>query len=79
MASMLVVDVAAPIPIGVRKGSLVLKCFEKSIEQHGKHGAQKRTYPVDPVVAIEAFGSNVRTKRASWIQRAAGVEHACRC
>ena len=64
---MLVVDFMATIAIGVRKGGLVLEQLQKAVEQHGKHRTKKWSDPVDPVVAVKALGSDVRTKGASWV------------
>jgi hypothetical protein len=73
---MLVMDITVTIAIGVRKGGLVLEQLEKAVEQHGKHRAKKWSDPVDPVVAVKAFGGDVRTKRACWVQGSTSVEHA---
>ena len=76
---MVVMNNTATIAIGIRKGRLVLKQLEKTVEQHSKHRTEKWSDPVDPVIAVKAFGGDVRTKRACWVQGSTSVEHAYSC
>lgn len=73
---MLVMDITATIAIGVRKGGLVLEQLEKTVEQHSKHRAKKWSNPVNPVVTVKAFGGDIRTKGACWVQGSTSVENA---
>lgn len=59
---MLVVGLVATIAFCVGVGSLIFEHLEKTVEQHSEQSAEKRSHPVDPMVAIEAFGGNIRAE-----------------
>jgi hypothetical protein len=67
------------IPICTGIGGRVLESLDQLVEGDGKEGAEQRPNPVDPMVPVECAENNVRTKRASWIERATSVEYTWKC
>lgn len=78
---MCVVFLSTTITISPRLSCFVLKHLEKTVEQHCEECTEQRSHPVDPMIAVEAFASNVWTERTGWIERCASVEHTylCQC
>jgi hypothetical protein len=76
---MLVVYPRTTITIGAGLGGLILKHFEKTVEQHREKSAEQWSHPVDPMVTIEAFRGDVRTERACWVERSTSVENTYQC
>ena len=60
------------VTVSIWDGRLVLECFDQTVEDDSEDCTEKRSDPVDPVVAIEASQHDVRTKRPSRIQRSSG-------
>jgi hypothetical protein len=55
-------------------GCLVLESLDQLVEGNCENGAEQRSNPVDPVISVESAEDNVRTKGASWIERATSEE-----
>jgi hypothetical protein len=76
-ASPVLLCFAAPIAISIRVSSLILKPLDETIEDDSKNGTQKRSDPVDPVIAVEVSQHDVGTKRSSGVQRCSGEVDTC--
>lgn len=57
-------------------GNLVLQHLDELVEDDGNDGADARTNPVDPMLAVEDAGHDARAEAACGIERAAGVVDA---
>jgi hypothetical protein len=55
-------------------GCLVLESLDQLVEGNCENGTEQRSNPVDPVISVESAEDNVRTKGASWIERATSEE-----
>jgi hypothetical protein len=65
------------VTVGIWNGRLVLKSLDQTIEDGSEDRTEKRSDPVDPVVAVKVSQHNVRTKRPSRIQRSSGEVDTC--
>jgi hypothetical protein len=63
------------IPICTGVGGRVLESLDQLVEGDGEEGAEQRSNPIDPMVPVECAEDNVRTERASWIERGTCVEY----
>jgi len=60
-------------------GSLVPKHLHQTVEDDCHECTEKRSKPVDPVVARPQASDYSRSERPSWIQGASGKVNTCTC